>query len=190
MSIDDSDFYTATLPSGKQLWREKTCSISAMTEPLIETPQDYASALAIQCCRQHNRVYENWYYILLNFKLLESHMPLYLSALSDCVDYKLAFNGHTMAMLSRPRLSQVQHWEHQLWVQHGYQGRDKRETLWNINIGVLVVWSSKIWPLTIERHENHKFSWLLSGYTMRRRSSSQRQLITSNTPKRSWSWKT
>ena len=109
--------------------------------------------------------YGNRFYIPLDFELLETHMPLYQSALGDRLEYELTFNNYSCVvvatddaaatytveniclefdMITQPDLARL--------IQNQYAGRlailydrvlrhrkimaNKSDTLWNINLNV------------------------------------------------------
>ena len=48
-----------------------------------------------------SEAYRNRFYIMLDFKLLESHMPFYQSGLGDRLEYELTFNTTAALFLRR-----------------------------------------------------------------------------------------
>lgn len=106
----------------------------------------------------------NRFYIPLDFELLESHMPFYQSALGDRLEYELTFNDYNRViqatgrgasfdignicleydMVTLPELAQMINNQYRSRIsilydrvlRHRKIGKDKSDTLWNINLNV------------------------------------------------------
>ena len=110
-------------------------------------------------------VYDNRYYIPLDFELLESHMPFYQSALRDRLEYELTFNDYSRVIKAMEdanatytienislEYDMVTQSELARLIRNQYAGRlailydrvlrhrkisrNKSDTLWNINLNV------------------------------------------------------
>ena len=63
------------------------------------------------------------FFTLLNFELLESHMPFYQSALCDRLEYELTFNDYSRMIQAAGNANASYHSRHISRVRHGHSAR-------------------------------------------------------------------
>ena len=103
LSIDDADIYNCYV----DLWKTKQERESSHYQGI-----DTTSAMNVNKCRVGAsdkaasdsdeaiaNLYNNWFFIPLDFELLETHMPYYPSGLGGQLEYELTFNSNSRVVV-------------------------------------------------------------------------------------------
>ena len=103
LSIDDADIYHCYT----DLWKTKRERENAQyqgidTSAAMNTTKwrlDAGDKAASSAGEAIANTYKNWYYVPLDFELLESHIPYYQSGLGGQLEYELTFNNNSRVVV-------------------------------------------------------------------------------------------